>query len=146
MPLTKIKTLRDGGTGIRVTVNERLFVNRAGDALVEHGDPTAAFQFCSPGKRVLRSELERFGRTPGKPAGGKKRDKAGTEDKSDKGGSDNKGEAGIPGNVKTAKRTIAGAEDLAELAELDGLEAAREDGPRTGVTKALAKRRAELEA
>jgi hypothetical protein len=145
MSLT-INTLRDAAdaaaAGNRIVVDRRLWLTADGSRAVEDGDPEAAIQLCSPGKAMLRAELERLGiKIKG---GGKKRDKAPTEDKAEA-PADNKGGAGVPGNVKAAKVTIAMA-DTDDLATLDELEADREDGPRTGVTKALAKRRAELES
>lgn len=149
MSLT-IKTLRGAADAAaasnRVIVDRRLWLTADRSRAVEDGDPEAAFQLCAPGKPVLRAELERLGVKiiGGKKGGGKKRDKAPTEDKRDKGAQQDKG--GIPGNVKTAKTTIAEADDADALDALNELEAAREDGPRTSMTKALARRRAELES
>lgn len=147
MSLT-INTLKDAADagGNRVTVDRRMWLTQSGRA-VEDGDPSAVRLLCSPGKRVLRSVLEAAGVKIG---AGKKRDKAPTEDKAEA-PADNKADPtadekgdGIPGNVKAAKVTI-GMADAGDLDELDSLEAGRDGGPRTGVTKALAKRRAELE-
>ena len=148
-----IETLKDAADAAAasnsVIVNRRLFVTADRSRAVEEGDPDAAFLLCAPGKPVLRSELERLGvQIDGgeKKGGGEKRDKAPAEDKA-QGPADNKGGgAGVPGNVKTAKAAIAEADDAEALDAFDELEAAREGGPRTGVTKALAKRRADLES
>lgn len=151
-----IKLLKDAG-GPRVIVDRRLWVTADGSRAVEDGDPAAAFLLCAPGKPVPRAELERLGvkiesfdqEKVGKGLGrrrrrrGVKRDKAPTEDKAQP-AADNKGGAGVPGTAKAASKTIAMA-DAGDLAVLEELEADREDGPRAGVTKALAKRRAELE-
>lgn len=144
MALTIRADEKDPG-GNKITVDRRLYLTSDGSRLVEEGDPAARLLFCTPGKRVLRSELEQLGVEL--DAGGKKRDKADTEDKRDKSGAEDKGDAGegVPGNVKTAKRTIAGVEDLDELEALEALEAARDGGPRVGVTKAIEARRAEME-
>lgn len=142
MSLT-INMLRDADAGgNRVIVDRRLWLTADRSRAVEDGDPEAAFLLCAPGKAYLRAELERLGiKIKG---GGKKRDKAPTEDKADKKPTEDKG--GIAGNVKTAKAAIAGAADTDALDALDELEAAREDGPRTGVNRALKQRRAELES
>lgn len=145
MALLKIKTLRDQAAGgNRVVVNQRLFLTADGGQLVEEGDKAAAFLFCSPGKAVEVDELARLGAEV--DGDGKKRDKKPTEDKRDDSAANKSGGgAGVPGNVKKAQRTIAGVETTAELDELADLEAAREGGPRAGVTKALDNRRADLE-
>lgn len=146
MALLKITTLADANPGgNRVVVNQRLYLTGDGAELVEEGDKRAAFLFCSPGKAVERAELARLGVDV--DGDGKKRDKGKTDDKRDGSAANKSGTtgAGIDGNVKQAKRTIAGVETIAELDELDKLEAAREGGPRAGVTKALANRRADLE-
>lgn len=150
MSLT-IKTLKDAAdaaalaSGNSVIVGRRLWLTADRSRAVEDGDPEAAFLLCAPGKPVLRSVLEAAGvlAVDDKKGGGKKRDKAPTEDKV-QAPADNKGGAGVPGNVKAANATIAEA-DAGDLDELEQLEAAREDGPRTNVTKALANRRADLE-
>ena len=143
MPLT-IRTLQDAN-GSRVIVDRRLWLDADGHA-VEDGDPAAATLFCSPGKPMLRAVLEAAGVKIGrakKTDDEKKRDKASTEDKRDKAPTEDKG-AGVPGNVRAAKAT-AGMADADDLDELDKLESDREGGPRPGVTKALAKRREDLE-
>ena len=48
------------GTGSKVTVDRRLYLNAAKDALVEEGDVRACFLFCAAGKQVLRAELDRL--------------------------------------------------------------------------------------
>ena len=48
------------GTGSKVTVDRRLYLNAAKDALVEEGDDRACFLFCAAGKQVLRVELDRL--------------------------------------------------------------------------------------
>ena len=147
MSLT-INTLKDAADagGVRVVVDRRLWLNADGVA-VEDGDPAAAILLCAPGKSILRSVLKAAGvKIDGKNGVAKKQDKAPTEDKA-QGPADNKGGgAGVPGNVKAAKVAIAEADDAEALDAFDELEAAREDGPRTGVTEALVKRRAELES
>ena len=144
MSLT-IRTLKDAAGGTRVIVERRLWLDAEGHA-VEDGDPAAATQLCSPGKLMLRTVLEAAGvkiRRAKKTDDEKKRDKASTEDKRDKAPTEDKG-AGVPGDVKAAKATV-GMADADDLDELDQLEAGREGGPRTSVTKALSKRRQDIE-
>ena len=143
MSLT-IRMLRAAG-GARVIIDRRLWLDAEGNA-VEDGDPAAATLFCSAGKPMLRSALEAAGVKIGrekKTDDEKKRDKASTEDKRDKAPTEDKG-AGVPGDVKAAKAS-AGMADADDLDELDKLESDREGGPRTGVTKALSKRRQDIE-
>lgn len=93
MSLT-IKTLEDGDAGgVKVTVDRRLWLTADRKRAVEDGDPKARFQLCAPGKRVLRSELERVGV---KIKSGKKKDAAKSEEPAE-----NKADA--PADNKTAE-------------------------------------------
>lgn len=47
--------------GGKVTLARSLFLDASRERLVEEGDPRAAFLFASAGKRVLASDLERYG-------------------------------------------------------------------------------------
>ncbi len=40
---------------------QRLWINAAGDALVEEGDETAAILFCTPGQKIKAEDAEKYG-------------------------------------------------------------------------------------
>ncbi len=138
----------------RVVVARRLYTDAHGQA-VEPGDPSAVALLCSAGKPVLRSVLEaagvKFAKTGGAPkaqAPTADKSQAPADNKADTTADDKTDEPtftdGIPGSVKAAKVTI-GMAGTGDLDDLEQLEAGRDGGPRAGVTKALAKRRTDLE-
>lgn len=63
-----IVTNDPGSEGERITVDRRVWLNAARDAIVEDGDPAAAFLYATEGKRVPREEAERLGLLVGKGA------------------------------------------------------------------------------
>jgi hypothetical protein len=57
MPLKKLEQ----SAAIFYIAEQRLWINDAGDALVEEGDPTAAILFCTPGKKIKAEDAKKFG-------------------------------------------------------------------------------------
>lgn len=77
----QIHSLRDRQPGgEKVVPGKRLYLTAEGDALVEHGDPAAAFLYCTEEQSVSKEEYEALSGQQSKGATEKERT-AGTEDK-----------------------------------------------------------------
>lgn len=77
--ITIVKQHPNLGQGEMVTLDRRLWLTAGRDAVVEDGDPDAAFLYGTAGKKVPREEAERLGAVPAEKP--QRKQAAKTEDK-----------------------------------------------------------------